>query len=239
MQRPPLLQRVFLKTVILGISAIIFFLSFYNSNNHLILAENGSPEIYARDSKPYNISYNEWISKWWQWSQSIPSSVHPREHPSEQNCKVSQQGPVWFLADLLNGKQERTCTIPSGKSILVPLVGGFCGADSAGVGNDDEMRNCAMSGDDYASMKVTLDGKEIKNLDQNRVQSGFFNITYGIDNIYDHKPATVRGFADGYYLFLKPLTPGAHILHLKTGVLNPVNSEFNYSAELIYQLTVK
>jgi hypothetical protein len=96
-----------------------------------------------------------------------------------------------------------------------------------------------MAGDDYASMQVTLDGKAITNLDQNRIQSGFFNITYGIDNIYNHKPATVRGFADGYYLFLKPLTPGPHVLELKTSVINPVSSEFNYSADLIYHLTVK
>jgi hypothetical protein len=234
-----LLQKVFLKSAILGIGAIIFFLGFYISNNQLTVAENGSPEVYAKDSKPYGIPYNQWISKWWQWSQSIPGSMHPREHPSEQNCKVSQQGPVWFLADLLNGKQDRTCTIPSGKSILVPLIGGFCGSDSAGISNDDDLRHCAMAGDDYASMQVTLDGKVIKNLDQTRVQSGFFNITYGIDNIYKHKPATVRGFADGYYLFLKPLSSGEHILDLKTSVINPFNSEFNYSADLIYHLSVK
>ncbi len=124
-------------------------------------------------------------------------------------------------------------------SILVPLVGGFCGADSEGVKNDDDLRHCAMAGDDYAAMKVTLDGKEIMNLDKNRVQTGFFNITYGKDNIYKHSPATVKGFADGYYLFLKPMTPGQHILNLKTNVLNPVNSEFNYSADLTYHLTAK
>jgi hypothetical protein len=235
MQRPLFPPRAS-KPIIIGIS---IFLGFYISNSQFVLAQNGSPEIYTKDSKPYGISYSEWISKWWQWSQSIPGTVHPREHPSEQNCKVSQQGPVWFLADLLNGKQERTCTIPSGKAILVPLVGGFCGADSAGVKNDNDLRNCATAGDDYATMQVTIDGKPIKNLEQNRAQSGFFSITYGNDNIYKHMPATVKGFADGYYLFLKPLTPGTHVVDLKTSVINPVNSEFNYSAELIYHLTVK
>jgi hypothetical protein len=237
--RPALLQEVFLKSTIGCIIGIIFFVGFYTSNNQYTLAQNGSPEIYSKDSKPHGIPYNQWISKWWQWSQSIPGSVHPREHPSEQNCKVSQQGPVWFLADLLSGKQERTCTVPTGKSILVALVGGFCGADSAGVKNDEDLRHCATAGDDYASMKVTLDGKEIKNLDQNRVQTGFFNITYGNDNIYKHKPGMVKGFADGYYLFLKPLPPGSHVLELKTSVVNPVNSEFNYSADLIYHLNAK
>jgi hypothetical protein len=227
-----------LKAMLLGSSVLIVLLGFNISSAHLAVAQTESPEIYTKDSKPYNIPYNEWISRWWQWSQSIPGSVHPREHPTEQNCKISQEGPVWFLADLLSGKQERTCTIPSGKAILVPLVGGFCGADSAGVRNDNDLRNCAMAGDDYASMQVTLDGKQIKNLEQNRAQSGFFNLTYGSDNIYKHKTATVKGFADGYYLFLRPLIPGQHLLSLKTSVINPVNSEFNYSAELVYHLKV-
>jgi hypothetical protein len=221
-----------------GILGIFLFLGFYISNIQFIFAQNENPEIYTKDSKPYGIPYSEWMSKWWQWSQSISGAIHPREHPTEQNCKVSQQGPVWFLADLLSGKQERTCTIPAGKAILVPLIGGFCGADSSGVKNDNDIRSCAMAGDDYATMQVTLDGKAIKNLDQNRAQSGFFTVTYGQDNIYDHKPGTVKGFADGYYLFLKPLALGSHLLELKTSVLNPVNSEFNYSADLIYHLTV-
>ena len=69
--------------------------------------------------------YNQWPSKWWQWTQSIPEPMHPHEHPFEQNCKVEQQGPVWFLADLHSGRQDRTCTKPASKLILVSLVDGF------------------------------------------------------------------------------------------------------------------
>jgi hypothetical protein len=81
--RPALLQGVFLKSTIGFTIGIIFFVGFYTSNNQYTLAQNGSPEIYSKDSKPHGIPFNQWISKWWQWSQSIPGSVHPREHPSE------------------------------------------------------------------------------------------------------------------------------------------------------------
>jgi len=91
-------------------------------------------------------------------------------------------------------------------------------------------------------MQVSLDGKEIKNLDQYRIQGSkepFFVITYGSDNIYKHKPGSAKGVVDGYYLFLRPLPPGQHVLDLKTSVLNPTDSGYNYSADLIYQLTIQ
>jgi hypothetical protein len=240
MRTIPSIQKSPFQSVFAGLVGLIFILVLnFLSGSHLASAEVTDPRVYSTNSAPYGIPYNQWPSKWWQWTQSIPEPVHPREHPSEQNCKVGQQGPVWFLADLLSGRQERTCTIPASKSILVSLVGGFCGADSPGVTDDNSLRQCAKAGDDYATMQVTLDGKEIKNINQNRIQYGPFMITYGNNNIYKHKPVTVKGYLDGYYLFLKPLAAGQHILDLKTSVINPQDSSFNYSADLVYHLTIK
>jgi hypothetical protein len=240
MTADPSIQKLPLQSVMPSFVGLIFILTLcFSSSSHLVFAGGEDPRIYSKDSTPYGIPYNQWLSKWWQWTQSIAEPVHPREHPSEQNCKVAQQGPVWFLADLLSGRQERTCTIPASKSILAPLVVGFCGADSPGVTDDNSLRQCAIVGNDYATMQVTLDGQEIKNLDQNRVQYGPFMLTYGDNNIYKHKPISVKGYVDGYYLILKPLSPGQHTLELKTSVLNPVDSSYNYSAYLIYHLTIK
>ena len=229
-----------LGSVLPRFAPLLFILALCFSNStQIVFADTTDLRIYSTNSGPYGIPYNQWASKWWQWTQSIPEPVHPREHPSEQNCKVAQQGPVWFLADLLSGRQERSCTIPASKAILVSLVGGFCGADSPGVTNDDSIRQCAAAGDNYATIQVTLDGKEIKNLDQNRIQYGPFMITYVNNNIYKHKPGTAKGFVDGYYLFLKPLALGQHTLALQTSVINPQDSSFNYSADLVYHLNIQ
>lgn len=221
---------------------LTFVLTFGYSGTHHTYALVADPRIYTNDTKPYGVPYDHWAQLWWNWSQSIPEPIHPREHPSEQTCKVAQHGPVWFLADLLSGTQQRSCTIPASKSIFVPLVGGFCGSDSAGVTDDTSLRQCAISGDNYATMQVTLDGKEIKNLDQYRIQGSkepFFMVTYGSNNIYKHKPGSAKGAVDGFYLFLRPMTPGQHLLDLKTSVLNPTDNSFNYSADLIYRLTIQ
>jgi hypothetical protein len=233
-----LVLRLSRHSVLIIFAALIFMFVFYFSSQ-LVFADVADPRIYTNNTQPYGIPYNQWAAKWWQWTQSIPGPVHPRDHPSEQNCKIAQQGPVWFLADLLNGTQGRACTIPASKSIFVSLVGGFCGSDSPSVTNNESLRQCAVDGDNYATVQATLDGKEIKNLDQYRIRYGPFVINYGNNNIYGHKAGTARGDVDGYYLFLKPLPPGQHVLDLKTSILNPEDSSHNYSADLIYHITTQ
>jgi hypothetical protein len=173
----------------------------------------------------------------------IPSAEHPRDHPSPQTCTIHQSGSVWFLADLLSGRQERTCTIPTGKSILVPLLTGNCDADGTTPGapaseSDPALRKCAMAGDEYGTISASLDGRKLQNLDQYRTASGFFSLVVPKDNAYNNRPGTWRAISEGFFVFLEPLPPGNHDLHLTTSVLNPFNSSYNYSADLTYHLIV-
>lgn len=102
-------------------------------------------------------------ARWWQWSLSIPSSVHPltfkETDPTGANyCMVGQEGKEWFLGGIFkvvdvlaaknntgsegNGKItpveiERECEIPLGKSILIPVLNGECNtAEELALGND-------------------------------------------------------------------------------------------------------
>jgi hypothetical protein len=44
--------------------------------------------------------------------------------------------------------------------------------------------------------------------------------------------------ADGFFVFLEPLPPGNHELQLSTSVSNPVEPQYNYAAEVLYNLIV-
>jgi hypothetical protein len=203
-------------------------------------AQNDNASTYSEDSSPYGLAYAQWLSRWWNWSMSIPASEHPRENYTPQKCGNNQNGPVWFLADQLGGREERTCSIPEGKAIFVPLLVGECdyGSPPENNGNDAKTKQCATEGDDYGVVHASLDGIEIAKID--RVQSGFFNITKPIaDNVYDNAPGTFRAFSDGYYLILKPLSPGNHTLDLKVSVLNPISDVYNYNADWTYHLIVQ
>src|SRR3989442_13912127 len=157
-----------------------------------------NPGLYSTDSTPYGISYQGWTERWWQWDFAVPAAVHPRENYTSAKCASGQDGPVWFLADSLSGTEERACTVPAGKSILVGVLTGESNSGDPGLQNDQDIRRCATEGNDYGVIGATLDGRRIQNLDQYRIDSGFYNITIPADNIFEEKPGTYRAFTNGF-----------------------------------------
>ena len=203
-----------------------------------VSADSINPGVYSKDSTPYGAPYGEWIAKWWNWTMSIPKDQHPRDDYTPEKCTVNQNGPVWFLADQLGGREERTCTIPAGKAILIPLLTGECGYEVAEVKNDDDMRKCATAGDEYGVVEATVDGVKLKDLASYRTQSGYFNSSIVESNIYDSPSGDYRAFAEGYFVFLEPLPAGKHDVNLKVSVLNPIEPTYNYNADWTYHLNV-
>jgi hypothetical protein len=219
---------------------MMIILAVYSSSSSTVFirADSMNPGVFSKDSAPYGIPYNEWLAKWWQWSFSIPTPQHPRDEYTPVKCALNQEGPIWFLADQLGGREERTCTIPAGKAIFVPLLVGECDYSLPEVKSDDALRRCAMAGNEYGVIEATVDGVKLKNLEQYRTQSGFFNITIPEDNIYNALAGTFKALTDGFFVFLEPLPPGKHDVHLKVSVLNPIMDQFNYNADWTYHLII-
>jgi hypothetical protein len=212
---------------------------FYLPQARFVLADNINPGIYSKDSSPYGIPYGQWLAKWWQWSFSIPTAKHPRDNYSPEKCAENQSGPVWFLADQLGGHEDRTCTIPAGKSIFVPMLVGECDYSLPQVNkNDADLRTCSKAGNEYGAIEATIDGAKVKNLQDYRVQSDFFDIHIPNDNIYHAKPGIYRALVDGFSVFLEPPKPGTYDIHLKVSVLNPIKPSYNYNADWIYHLII-
>jgi hypothetical protein len=201
-------------------------------------AQGNSSVVYSKESAPFGVPYKDWIARWWQWDVGIPSSQHPRDNYTAEKCTVNQNGSVWFLPDILTGKENRPCTIPEGKAIMVPLLTGECDTSDPASQSDADIRQCSTAGDEYGAISATLDGQKIENLDSYRTASDFFNITIAKDNIFDIPAGTYRGAADGFFVFLKPLSVGDHELHIKTSVTNPTSPSYNYASEAIYDLKI-
>lgn len=201
-------------------------------------AQDNNSAVYSKASAPFGVPYKDWIARWWQWDVGIPSSEHPRDHYTAEKCTVNQNGSVWFIPDILSGKEERICTIPEGKAILVPLITGECDTSEAPSQSDADLRQCSTAGDEYGAISATLDGQKIESLDSYRTATDFFNITYVKDNIFDVPAGTYKGVADGFFVFLKPLSVGNHELQVKSSVTNPMTPSYNFASEAIYHLKI-
>ncbi len=223
----------------LGIMIILSSTTFLGM---FVNADNLNPGLYSKDSKPFGISYGDWLGKYFQWFVGIPADINPREHYTPESCSIAQSGPVWFLTDILKGSEERTCTIPSDKAILIPVLTGVSWDDKSDLipKTDQDVISGATAGNEYGVISATLDGRTIQDLNSYRAQSSWFNITVPENNVFNNKPGFwEKAIADGFFLLMEPLPPGNHTLHYTVSVLNPIESDYNYAADLTYNLMVK
>lgn len=245
--------------ICLGLISLQLFVS-----NGIVTASNTSDLLFSKDSSPYGTSFSEWMGKWWQWHVSLShkvndtntndqSMMHPREAYSPEKCGWNQSDQnVWFLADGRSlGLTEytkpeiRQCEVPSDKALLVQIYGGGCDF-SEGWTTDQELYDCVKIGLDAVTFSATVDGIEVMNSNE---RSEFlpnpylFNITFPTNNLYDAPEGTFRAMANGYFLFLKPLSNGTHTVEFKEAYFKPgfegQPSPENRLSNVIYELTVK
>ena len=216
-------------------------LSFVMSLSIIPSAQGDSinPGVFSIDSKPYGITYADWTARWWQWIFSIPEINHPSLDLTGEKCAIGQEGPVWFLTQTFGGQAERTCTIPAGKAILIPIITGECDyLNSPDVTTGSGLLGCAMEGNEGAVMEFTIDGMRLKNLENYRVHSQVFNLTMTANNPFRSTAGTSQAVVDGFYVFLEPLSPGRHDIHF-TGTIVDVTGPYSYATDVTYHLTVK
>jgi hypothetical protein len=175
----------------------------------------------------------------------LPTADHQRVSYTPEKCQNGQSGPVWFLADQRGGREERTCTIPAGKSILVPLLTGECSYDDPGIKTDEGLRRCASAADKYDVIEATIDGVKLKSIEQYKTEAGFFNVIIPKSNIYNMLPGMFKAYAEGFFIFLEPLKSGKHDIHIRVSILNPFEPTYNYDedmmirTDLTYHLIIK
>jgi hypothetical protein len=125
---------------------------------------NLNPSVLPVNSMPYGMTYGEWSVKWWHWAVSIPTATNPLLDPTGEHCNVGQSGNVWFLAGTAgSGSATRTCAIPAGKAIFLPILNQFDCCES-GQTVADMRKNVTYQIDNVTSMDFKLDGVSLQNL---------------------------------------------------------------------------
>jgi hypothetical protein len=178
--------------------------------------------VFTSDSMPFGRPYSHWVQDWWIWWDGIPNDKHPaKDYSDSERCSVMQDGPVWFLPDVLPaaGNLDYRCNIPVGKAILLPITTSNCDKGFNPDMTDSQLSECADNIlTPISNMNITVDGKRI---DVNKLlaKTDFFNVTYpdppvDIWGPVPAGPGTYKGIATGYFLFLHDLSPGKHKIDL-------------------------
>lgn len=185
--------------------------------------------VYSVNGTPHGKTYGQWAVAFWQWALSIPYATNPWANDATGDfAGVAQSGPVWFLGGSLGDSFVREFEMPAGKSLLLPVHPWIFGAtifdcepSVPGVPCDVQtLRDtAAFAADQVTHLEVYVDGNAIDDLFDYRVTSPTsFNVTLPDGSVPTEFGAGLAAgtygphVSDGYYLLLKKLSVGSHVI---------------------------
>lgn len=218
----------------------------YDDDNGGYLEEDKKSKIFPANK------VSELGDRWWQWISSINANiVNPFTETGQAGCDVGLQdnGKLLFLVGSIKnvtafpdtGFPEHECGIPKDTSILFPIVNVICDTlevNTPFFGADETtQRICANSlTDTFDNLTVTIDGFEVKNPEQYRIDSpaGGFAFTAVENNPVGIPAGNGTGVQDGFWILLKPLKPGEHTITFSGALdfsqVTPINDILEYGA---------
>lgn len=176
--------------------AVCTLLVFLFSVHGQAVAKKGNPGIAnIKSNIAIKQSYADLGAQWWQWALQAPATDTPL-FDDGTNCRVGQEGPVWFLAGTLgfgdiNTVAERSCDVPVGKAIFFPVIN----AAYLGFIDDPEEERTAefvrsesnfCDSNTIQNLSVTVDGVPVKKPTKyytSSDQSPIFQIQLPTDNL--------------------------------------------------------
>ncbi len=185
--------------------------------------KNSGPEPgwFLSDSFPYGLTYGQWTVKWWNWFLSTAKSINPVLDQTGEHASVNQPlHDVWFLsgkmADENGNLPSRLCGMPTGRSVLFPVIN--CEVNPLEypeLKTEQELIDHVTADENTIVQKVCLlDGTPIP---VQRVKSDptIFEVTINDNNVYNIRSGRTVAYGEGYWVFLKPLSLGDHMLYFR------------------------
>lgn len=154
----------------------------------------------------------EWSRAWWQWAGSFEHHDSPIADPTGERCAGKQSGDVWFLAGTYGTRRTvRTCRIPRGKYLFFPLINYVVMPTGEGSTTCPEsMETAARITEDVSTLVLEADGTLHRDLARHRQAT---RQCFDMGELAEPRRRIFPSAANGYYVMLRPLTPGRHTLN--------------------------
>ncbi len=193
------------------------------SDNSGSANRNPSSYVFPVQANMNGKNYSEWVAEWWKWNLQFDCGHFPIRDTTGSWESQNQSGPVYFLA----GRRGHTLTvtIPADVSLFLPL---------ATVEWNSTPNLLQAVTDDVNSIygtSLTIDGVDI-DVTNYKFISPVFNISANANlaNCFDSDitgaPQDFMG--GGYFVMLKPLSAGQHVIHRLASVQSGPTFDITY-----------
>jgi hypothetical protein len=225
--------------------SVLSILILFSVKLSTIIADSNSVNIFPPESKPYGLTYVEHIKNFWKWSLGIPATESPVNDPTGEKCANRQSNTnssVFYLSMNTGGISERTCKVPVGKGLFIPVMQvEWSDKEAPGASIEDLQKSAKKDQDSVNSLYLKIGNKEYKyeDLIKYRTQTDAFEVVFPDNGIFGVIEGGVsKAVADGFYILTEPLTKGNYSVHFKSSLicLDPGCAEPNFAQDIKYNI---
>jgi hypothetical protein len=204
--------------------------------------------IFPPGGEPYGLSYSEHIKNFWKWILEIPANDNPTNDDTGDKCSIGQlntNSSVFYLAFNNGGNSDRTCKVPAGKALFIPVMQVEISDKESPGSSDAQLAEAAKNDQDSVnSLYLKIGDKEYNfdELQKYRTATDIFEVDYadnGIFGIVEGGPSKVA--ADGFYIITEPLKKGTYPVHFKSSLIctGEECTEANFVQDIKYNIIVE
>jgi hypothetical protein len=230
-----------------GITLSIIFALFLPFSISYSFAQNvSSTDLYPMDSKPYGLSYEDHSINWNKFYLSKPIDINPTTDETGERCTFDQDfsnSSIFYLYGGHEGKTIRTCHIPSGIGLFIPLIDISVSTAEVPGATVDRLHAIAKADqDNVKSLQLKINNKEFSfdELKKYRTHTSDFEVNFPENAMFGANPGRSQVVADGHYVITTPLNPGNYTIHFGGSVICTGLDCFEptFATSTIYNLVV-
>ena len=154
------------------------------------VAGSTSVDILPPGDNPYGLPYPEHIENFWKWSLAIPAKENPVDDPTGEKCANGQSNTnssVFYLNHNNGGVSDRTCKVPAGKGLFIPVMPMEMSDKEAPGATGEELKLAAKEDQDSVnSLYLKIDDKEYnyEDLLKYRTNTDVFEVAYADNGLF-------------------------------------------------------
>jgi len=182
---------------------------------------SSSPFVSPGSLELGNATYPQLVAEWGKWLMELPTTnsagvSHPLIDSPFFDVGEGQDGDLWFLASPF-ANVSRNCVIPADKWLFLGLLNDEAstleGVPFYGRTAQDQAFWAGYLADHIVDMFCEIDGIPVPDLSSYRFTSTQITFTAPTPWIYGTNGGSGTSIWDGYYILLRPLASGLHIVH--------------------------
>ena len=229
------------------IVSFMFMLLLFSGTLSPILGAQ-SLNIFPPESKPYGLTFAEHQKNFWKWVLEIPANESPVNDRTGEKCANGQSNTnssVFYLSMNNGGISERTCKVPVGKGLLIPVMQvEWSDKEAPGASVEELHKSAKKDQDSVNSLYLKIGDKEYKYKDliKYRTQTDVFEVVFPDNGIFGVIEGGISNVvSDGFYIITEPLIRGNYSIHFKSSLIcpDPGCAEPNFAQDIKYNIVAE